>query len=120
MPEKPNLQFVIILPVFVTIAFFQPSKFGQISEQKFSRSRITHERGRIANALNIKVFDAPPSKQNNRTEKQTTKFEVKDLLLEIEDLSNAEPPKRPTGTSKISKIRAGKDIFGLLNPDFSL
>jgi hypothetical protein len=27
------------------------------------------------------------SKRNNRTEKQTTKFGVKDLLLEIEDLS---------------------------------
>jgi hypothetical protein len=70
MPEKPNLQFGIFWPVFVTIAFFQPSKFGQISEQKFPRSHITHERGRIANTLNIRVFDGLPVKteqQNRKT-----------------------------------------------------
>jgi hypothetical protein len=69
MPEKPNLQFVIFLPVFVTFAFFQPSKFGQISEQKFPRSHITHERGRIANTLNIKVFDGFPIKTEQKNRK---------------------------------------------------
>ena len=77
MPEKPNLQFVIFWPVFVTIAFFQPSKFGQISEQKFPRYHIAHERGRIANTLNIKVFDGSPIKTEQQNRKTDNKIRGK-------------------------------------------
>ena len=77
MSEKPNLQFVIFWPVFVTNAIFQPSKFGQISEQKFPRSHITHERGRIANTLNIKAFDGFPIKTEQQNRKTGNKIRGK-------------------------------------------
>jgi len=55
----------------VTKVIFQPSKFGQISEQSHSRSQRSHERARIANTLSTKVFDGflvKTEQQNRKTD----------------------------------------------------
>ena len=60
--KKAKCQFVHFLAFFVTKVIFEPSKFGHILEQSHSRSQISHERARMANTLNIRVFDGLPVK----------------------------------------------------------
>ena len=61
----------------MTKVIFQPSKIGQILEQKFPRSQISHERARIANTLSNRVFDGLPVKTEQQNRKTGHKFQGK-------------------------------------------
>ena len=64
--KTPILQFAHFFVKKVTKVIFQPSKFGDIFDQGCPSSQISHERARIANMLNNRVFDGFPVKSEQK------------------------------------------------------